>query len=38
VWIVEVLPWADVTSHKLAYTSFMLKEIPDFLRPENRKK
>ena len=38
VWAVEVLPWADVTSHKGAYTSFMLKEIPDFLRPENRKK
>ena len=32
VWSVEVFPWAEVTSHKRAYTSFMLKEIPDFLK------
>ena len=32
VWSGEILPWKDVTSHERAYTSFMFKEIPDFLK------
>jgi hypothetical protein len=32
VWSSEVVPWKDVYDHKHAYTSFMFKEIPDFLK------
>jgi hypothetical protein len=32
VWSGGIVPWKDVTSHELAYTSFMFKEIPDFLK------
>jgi hypothetical protein len=31
VWSGEIVPWKDVTSHERAYTSFLFKEIPDFL-------
>jgi hypothetical protein len=32
VWSAEVLPWKAVTGHELPYTSFMFKEVPDFLK------
>jgi hypothetical protein len=32
VWSGGIVPWKDVNSHELAYTSFLFKEIPDFLR------
>jgi len=32
VWAAEVLPWKTVSDHEHAYTSFMFKEIPDFLK------
>jgi hypothetical protein len=33
VWEVGLLPWMDVSgSHKLAYTAFEFREIPDFLK------
>jgi hypothetical protein len=32
VWAVDILPWAKVYDHENVYTSFMFKEIPDFLK------
>lgn len=32
VWAVETLPWKAVNDHEHVYTSFMFKEIPDFLK------
>jgi hypothetical protein len=32
VWSGEIVPWKDVSSHERAYTSFLFKEIPDFLK------
>ena len=32
VWSGEIVPWKDVNSHERAYTSFLFKEIPDFLK------
>jgi hypothetical protein len=32
VWAAEILPWKAVSSHQHAYTSFMFKEVPDFLK------
>jgi hypothetical protein len=32
VWVAETLPWREVGNHKHAYTTFMFKEIPDFLK------
>jgi hypothetical protein len=32
VWSADVVPWKEVYNHEHAYTSFMFKEIPDFLK------
>lgn len=32
VWSAEIMPWKDVSGHEKAYTSFMFREIPDFLK------
>jgi hypothetical protein len=32
VWSSDVVPWKEIYEHKHAYTSFMFKEIPDFLK------
>jgi hypothetical protein len=32
VWSGEIVPWKDVTDHTHAYTSFLFKEIPEFLK------
>jgi hypothetical protein len=32
VWFGEIVPWKDVSDHTHAYTSFLFKEIPDFLK------
>jgi hypothetical protein len=32
VWSVETLPWKDIQDHKLVYTTFGFKELPDFLK------
>src|SRR5262249_55280381 len=32
VWSAEVLPWKEVYDHEHVYTSFLFKEIPDFLK------
>lgn len=31
VWAVEAMPWHDIYSHRQIYTSFVFKEIPEFL-------
>ena len=32
VWSGEIVPWKEVSSHERAYTSFLFKEVPDFLK------
>jgi hypothetical protein len=32
VWAAETLPWKEVYDHEHVYTSFLFKEIPDFLK------
>jgi hypothetical protein len=32
VWEAETLPWKEVYDHEHVYTSFLFKEIPDFLK------
>jgi hypothetical protein len=32
VWSAETLPWKEVYDHEHVYTSFLFKEIPDFLK------
>jgi hypothetical protein len=32
VWLGEIVPWKDVSSHERPYTSFLFKEVPDFLK------
>jgi hypothetical protein len=32
IWSGETLPWKDVSDHEHVYTSFLFKEIPDFLK------
>lgn len=32
VWAADILPWKKVYDHENIYTSFMFKEIPDFLK------
>jgi hypothetical protein len=32
VWSGGIVPWKEVGNHERAYTSFMFKEIPDFLK------
>jgi hypothetical protein len=32
IWSGDVIPWKDVYDHQHAYTSFMFKEVPDFLK------
>lgn len=32
VWAGETVPWKDVNDHEHVYTSFLFKEIPDFLK------
>lgn len=32
VWAGEIVPWKDVSDRARAYTSFMFKEVPDFLK------
>jgi hypothetical protein len=37
VWAADILPWGKVYDHKNVYTSFMFKEIPDFLKDTRAK-
>jgi hypothetical protein len=32
IWAVEAFPWKNVYDHEHAYTSFLFKEIPEFLK------